>query len=490
MCESAPKAPTAARGYPRLRLGRAGMRRGQCCLGELRPFDHVPELFVRHLPTARAKTAVRADVDSLGIAEHLHGVENPVPDELGRLDEVRVDVEDAEPEDRLVGQIPELRDHLVAGTVGARCSELAAVVVREADAELPAAVHLLDRREEKVVVREAEMGREEAVEPLDTLVEALDEDVELVGLGRGARLVDLDPLRPELDQGLEIRADDVARQVVGERPARAELLVAAVSGADASGLRPVVLVVGPDRERVGACDRNLEVVIRDRLEKLELVVVVWLPQRGLFHDGGLRVVLVVEAAHGPARLESVGVVDRPCVHLGPLLLAVVDDFDAGTLEQPQRIAARPVPQLRLVRLAPLKRVDELLVAGDADLLAPAARVLDIALVERSAGRCFDEPRRLCERPDLVRQELHAAASTLAVFALPRRSSFSRAIGSETNWRSPFGTSASCSTSRSFCRRSANCASSRGSSSVELRASITPASTSLSTPLGKSVRWVA
>src|ERR671930_402106 len=443
------------------------MRRGQCCLGELRPFDHVPELFVRHLPTARGKTAVRADVDSLGIAEHLHGVENPVPDELGRLDEVRVDVEDAEPEDRLVGQIPELRDHLVAGTVGARCSELAAVVVRE-----------------------AEMGREEAVEPLDTLVEALDEDVELVGLGRGARLVDLDPLRPELDQGLEIRADDVARQVVGERPARAELLVAAVSGADASGLRPVVLVVGPDRERVGACDRNLEVVIRDRLEKLELVVVVRLAQRGLFHDGGLRVVLVVEAAHGPTRLESVGVVNRPCVHLGPLLLAVVDDFDAGTLEEPQRIAARPVPPLRLVRLAPLKRVDQLLVAGDADLLAPAARVLDIALVERSAGRGFDEPRRLCERPDLVRQELHAAASTLAIFALPRRSSFSRAIGSETNWRSPFGTSASCSTSRSFCRRSANCASSRGSSSVELRASITPASTSLSTPLGKSVRWVA
>src|SRR5512140_907342 len=141
MCKSAPKAPTAAAGYPRRRLGCRACRR-QRLLGELRSFDHVPELFVGHLPAARSQPAVGTNVDSLGIAEDLRGVENPVADELGRLDEVRMDVEDAEAEDRLVGQVAELRDHLIAGPVCARGPELAAVVVREPDAELLAAVHL------------------------------------------------------------------------------------------------------------------------------------------------------------------------------------------------------------------------------------------------------------------------------------------------------------------------------------------------------------
>src|SRR4051812_50189370 len=88
-------------------------------------------------------------------------MEDPVADELGRLDEVRVDVEDAEPENRLVRQVAELRDHLVARPVGRGGAELAAVVVGEADAVLAAAAHALDRRGEKGGVRETEGGREE-----------------------------------------------------------------------------------------------------------------------------------------------------------------------------------------------------------------------------------------------------------------------------------------------------------------------------------------
>src|SRR5437763_8268355 len=258
-----------------------------------------------------------------------------------------------------------------------------------------------------------------------------------------------------------------------------------------SVLMRVLFVVGPDGERVSARDLDLQVVVRDRLEERELVVVVRLTQRRLGHHRRLGVVLVVEAAHRAAWLEAVRVVDRPRVHLGALLLAVVDDLDPGALEQAKRVAARPAPELSLVGIPSLQCLDQLLVAVDADLLAPGSGVLDVAVGERCPGRGLDQPRRLRQRTDLVRQEFHAhaAASTVAVLAVPNRSSFSRAIRSETNWRSPFGTRAICSTSRSLRRRSANSASSRGSSSVELRASTTPASRSLSKPFGTSERCV-
>src|SRR5207247_8366052 len=111
-------------------------------------------------------------------------------------------------------------------------------------------------------------------------------------------------------------------------------------------------------------------------------------------------------------------------------------------------------------------------------------------------RRLDQPGRLGQRADLVRQELlllllllaHAAASVVAVFALPSRASFSRANGSETYCRSPFGTSAT--RSARCASRSAKDASSRGSSARELRASRTPASRSLLKPSGTSSRCVA
>ena len=58
---------------------------------------------------------------------------------------------------------------------------------------------------------------------------------------------------------------------------------------------------------------------------------------------------------------------------------------------------------------------------------------DVALLERLAGRGLDEPDRLRQRPDLVGQELHIAvgAHAAASFALPSRSTLSRATGSET-----------------------------------------------------------
>src|SRR5207249_10236578 len=127
-------------------------------------------------------------------------------------------------------------DHLVARPVLRLRAELAAVVVREPDAVLAAAAHPLDRREEEVVIREAEVRREEAVEPLDADVEALDEEVELVGLGGRARLVDLDPVRAEPDQGLEVRTDQVAGDVEGQLAPSLDLLLAAVACAEAAFL--------------------------------------------------------------------------------------------------------------------------------------------------------------------------------------------------------------------------------------------------------------
>src|SRR5262249_61282312 len=105
------------------------------------------------------------------------------------------------------------------------------------------------------------------------------------------------------------------------------------------------------------------------------------------------VVLVVEAANGATRLKAVRVVDRPCVHLGSLLLAVEHDLEPCFLEQAKRVAARPAPQLVLVRVAAPELLDELFVAVDVDLLAPILRVLEVAPVERPAGARLSGPRR-------------------------------------------------------------------------------------------------
>jgi hypothetical protein len=119
--------------------------------------------------------------------------------------------------------------------------------------------------------------REEAVEAVDTLVEAFDEDLELVGFGRGPGLVDLDPGGSEVDQRLQIRPDQVAGEVKREFAPCVDLVRAADAPAEASPLRTVQLVVGPDGERVSARDWNLELGPGDRLQEAELVIVVRSP---------------------------------------------------------------------------------------------------------------------------------------------------------------------------------------------------------------------
>src|SRR6266480_3884596 len=95
--------------------------------------------------------------------------------------------------------------------------------------------------------------------------------------------------------------------------------------------------------------------------------------------------------------------DRPGVHLGALLLAVVDDLDPRALEQPERVAARPTAELDLVGVSSLERLDQFLVAVNADLLAPRPRVPDVAFIERRPGGGLDEPGRLGERSYLTNQ---------------------------------------------------------------------------------------
>src|ERR1700730_13958936 len=151
--------------------------------GELDAGGHVAQLLVSDLPGSGPKAAVGCDMDSRRVAEDLDGIQHAVADQLGRLDEVAVDIEHAQAEGRLVGKVAELLDHLVAGTRLVGCSQLAAVVVGEADRVLAALLHPLDRREEEVVIRETEMGREHRVEALDAGVEAVEEQVQLVGLG-------------------------------------------------------------------------------------------------------------------------------------------------------------------------------------------------------------------------------------------------------------------------------------------------------------------
>src|SRR2546430_4754666 len=125
-------------------------------LGEFRSFDHVPELLVRHLPAARPETAVGTNVDSLGIPEDLRRIENSVADELGRLDEVGMDVEHAEAEDRLVRKVAGPRGYLLGRPGGTRCAELSAVLGGGPETEILLALDPLGRLGGEVVGAEAE----------------------------------------------------------------------------------------------------------------------------------------------------------------------------------------------------------------------------------------------------------------------------------------------------------------------------------------------
>src|SRR2546423_13181298 len=113
--------------------------------------------------------------------------------------------------------------------------------------------------------------------------------------------------------------------------------------------------------------------------------------------------------------------DRPGVHLGALLLAVVDDLDPRALEQAERVAARPTAELDLVGVSSLERLDQFLVAVDADLLAPRPRVPDVAFIERRPGGGLDEPGRLGERTYLMSQQLQRVLPLLTSEAMSQTS---------------------------------------------------------------------
>ena len=263
-----------------------------------------------------------------------------------------MDVEHADPQRGLVGEVPELPDHGVAGAGVFGDAELARVVVGEADAELPASSHGLDPREEQVVVAEAEVGGEVGIQAGHALVEALREQVQLLRIGRTARLVDLDPSGSQADQGLVVRPDHVPSDVQDETPAG----VVALGPAGGVGVAEVMvlevaLVEGPVRDGVGARDRDLQVTGRRRPQEGELVVVVGLAQGDGPDHGGLRVVLVVEGPDAAPPLEAVRVSHGPRVHLAPLLFTVVDGVQSGSLLHPQSVPAGPLLDLVLLLLA-------------------------------------------------------------------------------------------------------------------------------------------
>src|SRR5919202_5158404 len=341
-------------------------------------------------------------------------------------------------------------------------------------------------REELRVVGEADVQAAPLRgDPGHGRVERLDADRHLVRARRQRRLVDLDPVAASVDDGGRVRAHDVLGDVEQEPPPR----VRALLGRRAEGaVAAVMLVVRPVDDRVRARERRLQAPVGARGEEAVLVHVVRPLDRRLLDDRRLGVVLVVERADRPALLEAARVPDDVVVHLRPPLLAVVDDVEAGTLQEREPVARRPVvdqAQLVLAELVPPEHLDELLRAVELELPRPALRLGDVVLLDRPAGERLHAPGWLGEAADLTGLELHVGHAAVSfarrVRAAPSRARFSRAIGSETYWRSPFGTSAT----RSTARRSTKSAISWGSSRAELRASTTPARRSLSNPRGRS-----
>src|SRR6185312_1239276 len=99
------------------------------------------------------------------------------------------------------------------------------------------------------------------------------------------------------------------------------------------------------------------------------------------------------------------------VHLRALLLAVVDDVEAGALEQADRVDGGPVVYLRLREAACSQALGELFVSGDLEPPAPVVGRGQIALVQRPAGECLHAPGRLGEAADLTRDEANAHATS-------------------------------------------------------------------------------
>src|SRR5215212_10000753 len=178
-------------------------------------FDHVLEFPQGDLPGAGTEAAVGVYLDALR-AEHARGVEYAVAHELGRLDKVRVDVYDAEP-DLAVPRAPgEPLEHFVAGTVLGIRAELPGVTVGELELQLVAVLQRLDVGEEAVVVGEADVHAGAGIYALARCVEGLDDERHLLRAGGRGGLVDLDPLRPRLDESGDVGSHHVARDVYPE----------------------------------------------------------------------------------------------------------------------------------------------------------------------------------------------------------------------------------------------------------------------------------
>jgi len=221
--------------------------------------NHVGQLPIRDVPGSCAEPAIGGHLDPIGIAEHVDGIQDAVPNQLRGFHEIGVDVEHAKTQDGLVREVAEHADHGVPRPCIARSPELASVVVREPHRELPTSVHRFYGREEQLVIGEAQMCREDGIQSLHGDVEALHEQVEFFPIRRRARLVDLDPDRPQADEGLQVRPYQLPSDLQDERA------TSLMSRAPALGGRkceiPVLeeeLVEGPVGDRVWAGDRDLQ----------------------------------------------------------------------------------------------------------------------------------------------------------------------------------------------------------------------------------------
>ena len=198
--------------------------------------------------------------------------------------------------------------------------------------------------------------------------------------------------------------------------------------------RAVPLVEGPIRDRVRASDRDLELSFSHGHQVRKLGIVEWRAERDRGDDGRLAVVLIVEGADAAAPFEAVRVADRPVVHLRALLLAVVDDVEAGALLQADRVEAGPTLELGLLFLAERRvtqEVQQALILRNLEPLAPATGFFEVLVVQWLAGIGLDPPAWLVQRSHLVGQQrpviqqfTHTETSSFAVRAAsPRRCTF-------------------------------------------------------------------